>query len=249
VRALFAAAAEAIATGPQRALSVSTDGATSVLIEGRELAASAAGLEAALPPGRYRVWAVRHEQLSAPRVVDLGDAGASVRFGPTDWALHLVPVVGVDGGGGERCGRALAEICGRAGVTRCLALGATAEQLGDVAPGPMALEAVALPAARAAVTTVAEPRHPAFSPWFLVPFGAGQLAQDRPAVGAAFLTGELALGIWHGIALSRHRATTRGDAGDEETWRGRRNVSAGLFYTALLIGVGEALVHGAVDGD
>ena len=87
-------------------------------------------------------------------------------------------------------------------------------------------------------------------PWYKVPmnyspFGLAQLNQGRvlPAVAVALLqVGTLG---WHLQAVSSHQSALEDRTltqSDREGALAMRNVSAGLFYTAILAGVAEALI-------
>jgi hypothetical protein len=81
-----------------------------------------------------------------------------------------------------------------------------------------------------------------FSPAILAPFGLGQFYQKRVAMGVILSVVETALLGWHVWAWQRHAAALdKNDLALETQRREERNLSAGFFYGAVVIGLGEAL--------
>jgi hypothetical protein len=88
-------------------------------------------------------------------------------------------------------------------------------------------------------------RWASFRPLFLVPFGVGQFAQDRPVAGAVYATAEAALLAWY--VVSRQRlvdVASRYDLGREERLRGQHQLATALFFSSLAATVAECLIVG-----
>ena len=83
---------------------------------------------------------------------------------------------------------------------------------------------------------------PTFSPAILAPFGLGQFYQHRVAMGIFFSVVESALLGWHVWTWQQHAAALdENDLALERQRREDRNLSAGFFYGAVVVGLGEAL--------
>ncbi|MBI3179694.1 MAG: hypothetical protein HYZ27_08520 [Deltaproteobacteria bacterium] len=244
VFALFEQARRSLAAGRYGTLRIITNTPGSVLIEG--LAAGAAGQEVSrrLPVGRYRVWLITdHGEMSLPQRVDLTADGATLTLdADLDRRLRLEPVVSLHC---QDCAAELAALGRRAGLATVFAVGdgqslqvnvAAASAVEWVAPG--------------AELTATDGRIAKFRPLYLVPFGVGQFAQDRPIYGGSYAAAQVGLLIWHATVFSRHRTAERdGDFDREPELREQRNRSAIFLYSALAASVVEAVVVGLVRGE
>ncbi|MBI5511987.1 MAG: hypothetical protein HY903_24785 [Deltaproteobacteria bacterium] len=239
----------------ERPVHIEVDTAGEVFAEGRSLGAVITRLTTTLPSGRTRVWLLDHNgRASLPYLVEAGDHGATVKIQTAlDLALSLEPIVAL------RCPADCAEPLRALGV-RLRVDRIVGVRAGDDGPTGIAVEVqsgVASPwslgsaaTTPEAATTPSTALRPKFRPLYLLPFGGGQFAGYRPIAGGVVAGVDLGLLAWHVLAWRAHRdALARRDFGQEPALRSRRNLSAGLFYGALALGVVEAVVVGAITGE
>jgi hypothetical protein len=93
-------------------------------------------------------------------------------------------------------------------------------------------------------------RRAAFSPFYLVPFGVGQLVQDRPLFAASYLGIQVGLLGWYAwVRREVSRAVDLDDLPRERELEQRRDMVLGLFVAAVAAGVIEAVVVGLATGE
>ena len=75
------------------------------------------------------------------------------------------------------------------------------------------------------------------------PLGLGQLVQGRPAAGVAWMAAQAGLLAWHVTALMKYRdLKAQEDYNSTSDARDEQNLSAGMVYGAMILGVLEAIV-------
>ncbi len=231
VHALFARAAKELGASPTGQVRVQVDGPAELWLDGRSLGTVQPGAVLSLPRGSYRAWLLRGAATSLPHAVTIGEAEAVIVAAPElEARLSVAPWPAFECSACEVEAGALARTLeGLLGVEVVL-VGLRAEEPLAVTP---AVEA--------------PPPDSAFSVAWLAPLGIGQWTQDRPIVGSAFAAAQAGLLGWHLYALNRHQKALEDDfLRGEPKWRTQRNLSAGLFYGALIAGVAEAVITGFV---
>lgn len=86
---------------------------------------------------------------------------------------------------------------------------------------------------------------PRFSPLYLLPFGGGQFAQNRPIAGSTYLTIQSGLLAW--CAIERYRfseANKNNDIVKGENIRQRANLALSILVVAIATNIVEAVVVG-----
>jgi hypothetical protein len=233
---------------PKLRLSIHSATPGLVYADGTKLGSLDGALEAHLPPGEYRVWLVHAAGMSLPYEVKLdkepaavtidADADARIRRGPP-CSLAC----------GSTCIRDLRSIGRRVGASHMAAIAK--------ARGPNDTELIFTDvdvSTGTAHTDLVEPfvasaPRSRFDLRYLIPFGGGQLAQDRPAFAAGYLAVQLSLLAWAAYAVQAQSKTHDNLQWElEESYRGQRNLALGLFVGAVAAGVLEAVIVGAVTG-
>lgn len=80
-------------------------------------------------------------------------------------------------------------------------------------------------------------------PMRYAPLGLGQLVQGRPAAGVAWMAAQAGLLAWHVTALMKYRdLKAQEDYNSISDARDEQNLSAGMVYGAMILGVLEAIV-------
>jgi hypothetical protein len=248
-----AAVRHAHAKLPHGRLRVETDVPSTLVLDGEESDTVATLHERDLSVGAYRLWlCAENGATSLPHALVVGEGETQMRVAlELESRLTLTPTFAIDCR--TSCPADLRALGARLGAPRILGVSPPG-QTGpaglwvDVATGRSTeWEADVGWAPATAMTRAARP---AFSTWSLVPLGGGQFAQRRPAFGGTYLAVELGLGAWHVIAWQRHaESVRRHDFDREPDLRFQRNLSAGLFYGALVAGIIEAVVVGALTGE
>ena len=183
------------------------------------------------PWAEYRVWVVGELGMSLPHPVNLESSGSIV---DVDLALEacvqLDPVL------------ALRDACMKQWKSHSESL---SKRLG--------VEVVTVTApsvASASAPHVSVQAAPIFSPWYLLPFGIGQLAQDRPVHAGIYAAVQGSMLAWHWYAYGEHKnAVDRNRYELEPAKRSRRNLSAALLYGTLVLSVAEAVTYGLLQAD
>jgi hypothetical protein len=95
-----------------------------------------------------------------------------------------------------------------------------------------------------------QPPLAAFSPMYLLPFGGGQFAQDRPVFGGVYLGITLGLGAWFAIAFSQYADATANGQVERIPELGRLRVASGALLGAVVCAtILEAVIYGLVVGE
>ena len=245
VQAVFSDAAAQLALAPRHELTVRLDSgvAGDLWVEGTSLGAFTSRRVLTLPAGRYRIWASHEGGTSLPYAVDLTRGPIEIRIDLSlEERVELLPRARLRC---SACAADLVALAARLSAARCTLLDET-----------QAREPTSTRAAASSEAEVSDPHEappPAltrdglgFRVWWIVPFGIGQLSERRLFLGATFLTAELGLLAWNIVATLEHqRQSTAADPG-AVGWRQQRNLSAALFWSSLVVGIGEAVVHGLV---
>jgi hypothetical protein len=253
VCAVLAAAELEVRAQPKARLDVRVDAPGRLFADGVVLGEISDRQSYELPIGSYRLWLVDgNGRSSLPYPVTVGSSPISVEIDTAlDALIELEPTVAVRCE--EACEPALQRLGRRLNVVAVVAVrpGSDDRVTGlrvETATG--ASSAWVLPDVTESVDGTAaavteSPRR--FGPLSLVPFGVGQFAQARPVLGASWATLETGLLAWHVVAWKRHSTSVNGhDFAREPELRRQRNLSAGLFYGAVVAGVIEAVVVGLV---
>ncbi len=242
--ALFEQARRSLAAGRHGTLRVVTSRPGAILVEGLAVGAADQEVSRRLPVGQYRVWLLAADGgMSWPHRVDLRADGATLTLDlDLDARLHLEPVVSLDC---DDCAGDLTALGRRAGVSTLFAVGDGKSLQVNVTAGEVT------PWQTAPVAGMVKDSHLAkFRPLYLVPFGVGQFAQDRPIYGGSYAAAQAGLLVWHVTVVARHRAAENDtDYAGEPELRDQRNLSAVLLYSSLAASVIEAVVMGLVHGE
>ncbi|MEE8409891.1 MAG: hypothetical protein V3T05_09815 [Myxococcota bacterium] len=259
VQALFARAAQELEEGPSGVLTVLCDEAGTVFADGNALGPIDGRLEHRLPAGPYRVWWIDEDGTSGfPHPVEIHGDGASVTIvAALEQSLALEPVVALRCK--NDCGDLLLALGKRLAVDHVVGVyPATAEKVhglrADVAEGRSDVwgdtDVGGGGGSSNAERGVTTGHRAAFSPLYLVPFGVGQFAQERPIFASAYAAIDGGLLVWHLVAWQRHSKAAGGnDFAREPDLRNRRNLTAVIFYSALAATIAEAVVVGLLTGE
>jgi hypothetical protein len=217
-------------------------------------------LVTALWPDRYRLWVEWPGGSSLPHVVNVAADPLDVQINTElEERLRLEPVVQLTCD--ENCASSMAALGARLGLPRVVGVRAAEASAGDQ-PAFRVLDVetetgkarVSFVAADGTATTVEEAtptlRFASFRPVYLVPFGVGQFAQDRPVAGAVYATVEVGLLAWY--VVSRQRlvdVASRYDFEKEERLRGQHQLATVLFLSSLAATVAECLIVGWLLGE
>ena len=256
VRDLVARTTKELRGEPRTTLEIRVDTTGLVYADGLSLGTASEQLFCKLPAGAHRVWLVdTRGRSSLPYPTTLGRMPVRLDINlALDQLVDVEPVISVRCGG--TCESALRSLGRRLKVANVLGVGtdpngATNGILVNVASGesatwkPLEDGRPDLEATEAAITT-----RLGFSPLYLVPFGVGQFAQERPAFGFTYAATEVGLLAWHLVAWQRHASSvSHRDFVREPALRSQRNLSAGLFYGAIAAGMTEAVVMGLLTGE
>lgn len=238
----FAQARSTAAAAPHGQLEIHTPLSGFIWIEGYRLPVEAS-VSVRVPKGSYRVWVERAGDMSWPHRVDI-ETGATqtITIDPRlDACTAVEPAIRLTCPGYWLAH--LESLRQRAQATRVVGIAA------PTATRPARLIILPLPAPQAPgpMLTMAVARPAVFSPWSLVPVGIGQFAQQRTTAGGIYLGAEASLAAWHATTLYLHqRALAENNQAREPGLRAQRNVSAALLYSALIAGVIDAVVWGAM---
>jgi hypothetical protein len=239
-------AAEATARVP---VVVTSDRGGTLYADGMVLGRTDGKLVTALPAGDYRLWLETGGGWSLPRPIRVERGRLEVRIETAlDSRLALTDPIALRCA--ASCKTDLAALARRVRAARIYGVRATGADEGWV----LAVEAQtgeshdgSFTAARGLALRVERPGAVArFSPLYLVPFGGGQLAQHRTALGGAYAAAQLGLLAWHVSARVRYSGA---DAVSQESLRGETNLSLGLLIGAMAVNVVEALTVGYLSGD
>jgi hypothetical protein len=251
---------QAVAAGPRFRLTVVSAVAGVVFADGTRLGETDARLTAELPPGEYRVWLECEDGASLPHPVTIGETPVEVTIDAEieqRISVGRVVVLRCDGD----CPALLAAVGARTGAARVVGVSAATLGSSNAGPGQQRFRLVDVdarsgkaresfvdangrPAGPVAPTQLAR-----FNPAYLLPFGGGQLVQDRPLFAAGYLAAQLGLLGWY--ASVWHSASRAGDLDSlskERDLRERQALVLRLFVGAVAAGVLEAVVVGLVTG-
>jgi hypothetical protein len=226
-------------------LLVRSDEPGMVYAEGVRLGASDGELEAAVAPGKYRIWLETSTGWSLPHAVVVEAEPTEVRI---DMALdrRLEPGIPVVLDCGDPCPSLMQKLAQRLSVD-----GIVGVRSSPALP-PGQLEAVSFDAADGSVEAgvldsasgLVQPLR-RFRLTALVPFGVGQITERRYALGGGYLAAQAALLGWHLYARHQFNVAARGaDLAQEERRRRETNLSLGLLLGAMSANVIEAVIVG-----
>ncbi len=227
-----------------------------VFLDGTQDQAISEALSWNLPQGSYRVWIADGATSSLMHEVTVASTAMTVDIDfALESALSWQPVPQLRCG--AECPQRLRALARRVGVSRALglslptqhapALGAYVRAsdgrvetipiaaLSEIAPPMMARSAAEMPSSV-----------DRFSAWSLLPFGVGQLAQERYVSGAIHGGVQVGLLAWHVVAASRASSYDGPSPDASERRREQRNLSGALLIGAAVASVIEAVVVGAV---
>ena len=260
VQELFARVATALGEEPSGKLHVHTDAPAIAFANGRRLGRVAEDLEVALPAGTYQVWlqGSTGSQLSLRHQVHV-HAKATTRAN-IDFAIERrlhpgPPLVLRSASACVPAARALQRRIAptplavvqwrpRAGARACRRYPVAIFRTDSPTPSRHRVSVCSRASQPLQVRLLATPQ-PRFSPLYLLPFGGGQFAQQRPFMGSSFAAVQLGLAGWHALSFLAHRNALRQQLWQREPrWRLQRNVSAGLLYGAIAVGILEAVAVG-----
>ncbi len=243
---LFDHAKHNLASGPHANVSLVAKIPGTFVIEGARPTIVTAAIVVALPIGRYRVWWVGESGTSLPHWFNVTTERAAIEIEPSwETKTELVPVVSL--ACTDTCADDLRSLGQRVGANRAIGVGGGDSYDVDVATGETHPWQQPLSADQQAALEMAV--RPQFSPWYLVPVGVGQFAQDRPFFGGGYAAAQAGLLAWHLYTWQRHAtAVDENDHAAEPNLRSQRNLSAILFYSSIAASVVEALIVGWATG-
>jgi hypothetical protein len=257
----LAAQQRAVAAGSRVQVTIRSDRAGTVFADGMLLGETDGVLVTSLLPGRYRLWLEWPGGESLPHVVDVQVAPPQVRIETAlDKRLRLEPVVGLQCDGD--CTRLMAALGRRLSVSEVKGVcsldtsatrgsGAAFRLIEvDTETGEARESLVAADGSPFAADSAPLLRRPRFQPLYLVPFGGGQLAQDRPITAAAYAAAGTGLLAWYLVSWRRHAdAVSANNADRAKSLRQQRDLAGVLFVSSLAATVAESLIVGWLTGE
>ncbi len=261
----LAARRDAVASDRRFPLTVLSSRAGVLFADGTRIGDTTGQLSTQLPRGSYRIWLEWEGGVSLPHAVELGPDAATEKAQPVTVTIDadLESRIGFGTTTTVKCAQKCAAVLGalgtRLGADRIVGVGTpeTREEHFrvvevDVETGDA--RELDIPADLHALVRALdrEPEAPmaTFRPTYLIPFGGGQLAQDRPLFAAGYLGIQLGLLGWY--LWLRREESAAGDIGDllrEQELRARQDLALGFLVTAVVAGVIEAVVVGVVWGE
>lgn len=245
VRAFFAQEREAFSGEATFELSVTVQRPGVLYIDGDRIGDIQQEWVGRRAPGSYRVWVLGGDGWSLPYRVILEAAPVALTLkNRVEHCWTLAPSLGWSCEESYRdAGRELLERLGATHLTLVRITGEGTVHRRDLSAAGESEERF-LPLTPAGVKLF-PPEAVAASrgPMRYAPLGLGQLVQGRSAVGLTWMAAQAGLLAWHVSALMKYRdLKSQGAYNSTRDARQEQNLSAGLMYGTMVLGVLEAIV-------
>jgi hypothetical protein len=250
----------AVASHPDVQLTVISSRPGVLFADGTQLGEVHGRLSVRLPRGRYRLWLEWREGMSLPHPVELDATPIAVTIDAgLEQQIDVVRALVVRCQ--QNCSAVLGALGRRVEVARVIGVGATVPDANresnsqrfrlievDAHTGKTSESVIGLHGGRVEESVRAEkaeePMAP-FSPLYLIPFGGGQLAQERPYFALGNLSVQLGLLAWYGwVQHNGSRAREVGALLRERQLGQQQDLAIGLLVAAVAAGIVEAVVVG-----
>jgi|MDTC01.3.fsa_nt_gb hypothetical protein len=264
-------------TNPRGKLTITSDRPGVLYADGRLLGSIAKTKSVALPMGAWRIWLETPDRTSQVQRVILGNKPVAIELDSTvrnalrlEPTLHLACEI--------PCPKIASQIAQQLGIDTLVTVRAVSKPPNRVyalrhhtqnsgEPTIMYIDDQGLPAAPPESLTTVVARAPTsstrapkeFDPWWLVPFGAGQLSQDRPVAAVSYLAIQAGLAGWNIWANQRYETSLARDVSElsvsdqlthQDELKSQHSQAMNSligFWTAVGLGVAEALIVGLVE--
>ncbi|MBN1961217.1 MAG: hypothetical protein JW841_09735 [Deltaproteobacteria bacterium] len=229
VQKLFSQAKVAIRQQSWQKINLTSDIAGDLWIEGRYVGLLNNTLTVSVPKGRYRVWLIRENKPSLPYLIDLDEQELNVNIEYNiDQKIVLAQPLGINC---QDCEQELKQLCPRLKVADCV-----------LAKPSLNLDAPPTITSTTTDQVIAPTTSSSFSAWSVAPFGVGQFSQGRPLLGTIMASSQLGLGVWNLITYQKYQDAVEHNKDSESRLRRQANTAALMFYSVIVIGIGEAVI-------